>query len=158
MLDDLIVGEASSYGIDPDLVRALITKESNYNTWAMRFEPSVYVSCKYLLAPEVHASKLIISVETEKVCQSTSWGLMQVMGFTARELEFDAELPKLLTPELGIRYGCKKLKKLFEKYNEESDVIAAYNAGGARKTPGGMYVNQTYVDGVHFYLTRIRKI
>jgi soluble lytic murein transglycosylase-like protein len=157
-MDDVVKAQAESFDLDADLVRAIITVESSWNPWVNRFEPAVYASMKYLVTPDAYASRLLISVETEKVNQSMSWGSMQVMGFLARELGFFGELTKLVQPEFGIKYGCMQLKRLFQRYNQESDVIAAYNAGSARKTVGGLYENQAYVDKVHARLVNLRKI
>lgn len=157
-MDDVIKAQAEENGLDADLVRAIVNKESSWNQWAMRFEPVVYASGKYLLTPDKYASRLLISIETEKVAQSCSWGPMQVMGFLARELGFFGELTKLTMPDFGIKYGCQQLKRLSQRYGEESDVISAYNQGNARKTAGGMYENQKYVDDVHSNLIKLRKI
>jgi len=72
----------------------------------------------------------------------------QVIGTVAREHNFRGWFPELCRPELGILYGCKHLKKFFGIYRTTEDVVAAYNAGGVRKTKGGMYENQRYVDKV----------
>lgn len=142
------------YGVDSDLVRAIITVESSWNPWAIRFEPA----WRYFVNPRDWADKLLITFETEQTLQACSWGPMQVMGAIARELGFQQELNRLSDPELGITYGVLKLKSLAQKYRDESDVIAAYNAGSPRKTSGGMYENQKYVDKVHQSLIKLRKI
>jgi len=153
-MDEILVRLSKAVGIDPDLSRAIAAVESSWNPWAVRYEPK----WRYFYFVREYADKLMITVETEQMLQACSWGPMQVMGSVARELGFDAELPRLTNSELGIRYGVSKLKKLFEKYNDESEVISAYNQGSARKTPGGMYENQTYVDKVHKSLNNLRKI
>lgn len=149
---------AEFFGLDPDLIRAICKKESNYNPWAIRFEPVVYANGNYLITPAAYASRLLISVETEKVMQSCSIGAMQVMGFLARELGYYGELTKLCAPDFGIKYGCTQLKRLFQKYGDEAEVISAYNQGSPRKSPGGQFLNFQYVDAVHTNLIALRKI
>lgn len=153
-MDELIVSVSEQNQLDPDLVRAIAQVESSYNPWAMRFEPA----WRYFYFPREHADRLMITAQTEEMMQATSWGLMQVMGSVARELGFDLELPRLCIPEMGLNYGCKKLKKLFARYQYEEDVIAAYNAGSPRKEKSGMYFNQRYVDKIRARLVSLRKI
>jgi soluble lytic murein transglycosylase-like protein len=62
-------------------------------------------------------------------------------------------------PEMAVQYACKKLRFLTTVYENESAVIAAYNAGSPRKrVPGGEYVNQKYVNDVTDRLKRLRAI
>lgn len=83
---------------------------------------------------------------------------MQVIGFLARDLGFQDHLTMLCDPEIGIFYGCKNLQRLSQKYADEADVVAAYNAGSPSKTAGGMYKNQSYVDSVYTVLRGLRKL
>ena len=67
----------------------------------------------------------------------------------ARELGFDGRfLSELTNPDIGIKYGAMHLKNQYNRYNDWTDAIAAYNAGSARKKDNGDYVNQIYVDKV----------
>jgi soluble lytic murein transglycosylase-like protein len=59
---------------------------------------------------------------------------------------------------ISLSYGAKHLKNYLKRYPNESDVIASYNAGSPRKTKGGMYENQTYVDKVYKELLALRKL
>lgn len=83
-----------------------------------------------------------------------SYGLMQVMPASAG----GAGPPgvsgaELLDPETNIRAGSEYLRALIARYGRGalSDVIAAYNAGRARRGPDGRYINQAYVDEVQTY-------
>lgn len=82
--------------------------------------------------------------------QRMSWGLMQVMGATARELGFQGTFFTELCnpPELGLKYGMLYLRKLYKKYGDWPDAIASYNAGHPEKNKAGQYMNQTYVDKI----------
>lgn len=147
---------ADKYGLDHNLVLAIISHETNGNPFKTRYEPA----WKYLYFPRECADKLLISVETETVMQSMSWGLMQVMGSVAREKGFSSDLPKLTDPQLGLEYGCMHLKHKLEVYGgNETDAISSYNAGKVIKTDGGLYLNQvTYVDPVCAILRELRKV
>lgn len=144
---------ARSFGLDSALVQAIIEVESAGNPWAVRFEPA----WRYFSFPREWASRLGVTFETESTLQACSWGLMQIMGSVAREYHFDGPLPRLCEPELGLKYGCMHLSKFARLYPSESDVIAAYNGGSPRKTVGGMYLNQAYVDRVDSKVREIRE-
>ena len=136
---------ASEHKLDTYLVAAFVSVESSGQRFKTRFEPGY----KYLLDPGKWARSLVISEETEEKHQMTSWGLMQVMGATARELGFDEDMPRLTNASVGLRYGCLYLKKCMVRYpNEKSAAIAAYNAGSARQRDDGEYINQSYVDKI----------
>lgn len=146
---------AERQGLDPILVQAIVEHESGGDPFVSRYEPH----WRYLLSPRDYASRLGITGATEEMLQSMSWGLMQIMGSVARELGYDSHLVRLTDVELGLYWGCKKLKLLSRQYGEESDWIAAYNMGSPRKTPGGLYQNQkTYVDPIAARLRELRKL
>lgn len=135
---------SKEYNIDPKLVMAFCKVESSWNTWATRYEPL----WKYTTAVNNFADSAKTSIPTEIVHQSTSWGLMQVMGSVARELGFTESLPMLCNPEFGILFGIKQLSRLqkYEISGGQNDWIASYNAGSPRKKSNGKYENQDYVD------------
>lgn len=147
----LIRTVAASQGVDPDLAVAIAAHESNLNPLAVRIESK----WKYYFMPETFAKKLEITVETEMALQAMSWNVMQVMGSVARELGFVDSLQLLIEPNIGILYGCKKLKKLFATYKDEESVIASYNAGSPRSI-NGKFENQAYVDDVKKRLMQLR--
>jgi len=148
-----IIEAANKHGLDPLLIQAIVSVESAGNPWVCRYEPLF----RYLYFPREHADRLNQSVETETNQQMTSWGLMQLMGAVARELGFTEPLAKLSDLQTGLEWSCKKLKTLKERWGEdEIRMIASWNAGSPRKTPGGLYVNQTYVDKVWRKLTELR--
>jgi len=135
--------QATRRGLDPMLVAAMVEIESGGNEHAMRFEPVWYERLHKVDVPRG------VSEATERMQQATSWGLMQVLGVTARERGCDAPfLSVLCTPVVGLEYGCQYLQWQFERYGELSDAVAAYNAGSVRLSEDGSYVNQAYVDKV----------
>lgn len=152
-LKDLIVKTAETFRLDANLLTAMIQVESSGNNWKNRHEPA----WRYLYEPRAFAEKLYISLDTETVNQSCSWGLLQIMGSVAREQGFTSDLCMLCDPNTGIYFGAKYLRTLMDKFADEEHVIAAYNAGpGVKKTDGGMWQNFQYVDKVYSQLRKLR--
>lgn len=145
---------SAQYKLDHNLVRAIMFVESGGETKAMRFESG----WRYLHHARHFAEELNITVETETQLQMFSYGLMQVMGSVARELHFRGNLTDLLTPEIGLEYGCKKLEQLSKRYENENEIIVSYNGGSPVKMPSGFYRNQKYLDKVHRRLVDLRGI
>jgi hypothetical protein len=133
--DSQIKKTAELFNLDWLLVKAVCIKESGLDTWKVRFE----TNWKYKDRVEFFAKKNNISLETEINCQKTSWGLMQVMGTVGRELGYYEDLTKLLQPNLGLFYGCKKLAALIQRHNDLPTSLAAYNAGSGNIKAGKGY-------------------
>lgn len=132
-LASVVAMVANQNGLDPCLVAAIVRQESGGNTWATRFEPA----WRYYADPKSGAPVTrdlvrglgTCSDDTERICQQTSFGPMQVMGAVAREHGFSPDfLVELLDPILGITYGTRHLKRFCQKYELE-DAIACYNGG-----------------------------
>jgi len=128
-LEKAAIATALNQGLDPALVCAVCAHESDgWQQFAVRYEPGFY-------------SRYIESMtglsQTEKTMRATSFGLMQIMGQTAREFGFDGKfLTELLEPLNAVIYGCRKLKRCLDKNN--GDVPAAllqYNGGGNANYP-----------------------
>lgn len=101
---------------------AVIEQESNWDIWAIRYEPGFYE----------HYVKPMNLSRSEANARSTSWGLMQVMGEVARELMFGGPfLSQLCDPDFGIEFGCRKLSALLgEVGNNIHAALLRYNGGG----------------------------
>lgn len=134
----------SRFGQNPKLAGAIVTVESAWNPWAIRYEPLF----TWLTSVEKWATVQRWSAATERMAQKTSWGLMQVMGGTARSIGYRDHLTKMLLPEVGLEWGLRYLATKTTRYPKAEDVVAAYNAGSARKDDRGRYENQAYVDKV----------
>jgi len=94
--------KAGEHLLYPELICGIIEQESNWNTWAMRYEPLFYQ--KYI-APLIQRGEPIN--QTEAHARATSWGLMQVMGEVARENGFGwTHLSELCDPLVGLEEGC----------------------------------------------------
>lgn len=79
----------------------------------------------------------------------TSYGLMQVLDTTAKDLGLKGDPKALYIPEVGISYGVKYLGRQLRRYAGDLEkAVAAYNAGTARKRSDGRFTNQSYVDFV----------
>ncbi len=92
---------------------------------------------------------------------ATSYGLMQVLDTTAKELGLKGDPKALYIPEVGISYGVKYLAKQLRRYGNIVKAVAAYNAGSARQDAKGRFVNsrglpivQDYVDFVFSWFRR----
>lgn len=148
----LAISLSNSLNVDSNLVCAIVQVESRWNPCAVRFEPTY----KYLENPEIWAVKIGFTVDTETVLQKISWGLLQVMGGVARQLQYQKPLTELCDPEDGLNLGILYLKSKIERYgSDEKSVIAAYNAGSA-VVVDGVYRNQDYVDRVSEALSQLR--
>lgn len=149
----LIETTASVMNLDPHLVRAFCEVESALNPLAARFEPGF----NYLVTPKDWAKKMRITEATEIMLQKTSFGMMQVMGAVARELGLTDSILTLVTPEVGLKYGCLKLAQCLKKYPKQDHAIAAYNAGSPRFDKAGALVNAEYVSKIHDRYFKIAK-
>lgn len=130
-------------GVDPNLLSAIITVESSWNTYAARYESNY----SYANNQEHFAKLNGISILTEDKLQCFSLGLGQVMGGVARELGFAGPLPSLCDPKLGISLAAHYFKVRCLKYAKLEDQIVSYNAGSPVMR-NGLYVDQVYIDKV----------
>ena len=127
---------AADHKRDPALVCAVIEQESEWNPWATRYEPkflSRYVAPLYTKG-EISA--------TEAYTRAMSWGLMQVMGQTAREFGFKGQfLSELCDPETNLKLGCRILAARLKRARhedgraDEAAALLAYNGGGNANYP-----------------------
>jgi len=141
----LIVSTARGAQVPPELVLGIIEAESGGDPHATRINATYPYTMMQAKRPAG------CSVDMERMCQKTAWGLMQVMGATARELGFDGWLSELVGPETNIRLGIEFLRRKMSQYFERDGiegVAAAYNGGALRRRPDGKFTNQGYVDRV----------
>lgn len=133
---------AGQLQIPEKLLTAMVLVESGGEECSIRYEPHY----RWLYNP--HGVKPKYStIETEQQAQKMSWGPLQIMGATAREIGYRGWLPHLCGPA-GVEWGAKYLKRLHDRYGNWNDAIAAYNAGSPRRVDG-KYVNQGYVDKIN---------
>lgn len=131
---------AGRHLVDPALVCAVVEQESGWNPWAMRYEPAFF--SKYV-APLYSASKISAS---EAYARGFSWGLMQVMGQTAREFDFQAiYLSSLCDPDMGLSIGCRVLrKKLDIAQNNVPLALLAWNGGSNPAYPAQVLARKAH--------------
>jgi soluble lytic murein transglycosylase-like protein len=117
---------AGNFKLDPALVCSVIEQESNWNPWAMRYEPLFFA--KYVA--NLFTNNKITA--TEAYARGMSWGLCQVMGQTAREVGFEMTfLSALCDPEAGISIGCAVLaRKMDANKGDLVKGLLAWNGGG----------------------------
>jgi soluble lytic murein transglycosylase-like protein len=117
---------AEMEGLEPALVCAVVEQESGWNTWAMRYEPAFFA--KYV-APLYTNNKV---GATEAYARGISWGLMQVMGQTAREKGASSPfLSTLCEPSVGLAIGCRVLRQKIEAAGGDvARGLLAWNGGG----------------------------
>jgi len=114
---------ARKHGIDVSLLCAVIEHESSWNPWAIRYEGGFFAV--YILPMAEHLS------DTEARARAFSWGLMQLMGQTARELGYTGDLAALCDPDYGTDWGCHKLKKCLDAHvGDVNTALNKYNGGG----------------------------
>lgn len=96
---NLIVKYCDEYALEYSLVASIIYSESRYKNDAVSSKGAI--------------------------------GLMQIMPTTAKSFYGgdDFELSLLYDPGINIEIGTKYLSYLFNKYNDETTVLACYNAG-----------------------------
>lgn len=138
-----IEAASEKYQLDPVLVASVVMTESGGNAKAARYEKGYH----WVTDTAFWAKKCHITEATELMLQSCSWGLMQVMGATARDVGYTGFIPDLCIPELGLDVGCHYLHRLMVRHGSINDAVAAYNAGSVRIS-NGKYDNQEYVDRV----------
>ena len=100
--EEIVVGHAENYSLDPQLVAAVIYQESKFE------------------ADAVSASG---AVGLMQLLPSTGQGIADRTGGESWKPE------DLHNPELNVRYGSWYLRHLLDKYGSEELALAAYNAG-----------------------------
>lgn len=127
----------NEWGLCPNAVMfGWVRAESDWNTWATREEPAFHR--RYVGDGGRESWELAIS-----------WGLLQVMGLTAREMGYeDRYLSRLCNPAIGLDLGAKYLRSRYDRGDQTwAGALAAYNGGfGGNMRPP--YRNQSYVDKV----------
>lgn len=121
---------AKTHALPEDLVCAVCEHESGWNVWAARYEPAFFKRYIHPAHPDTPS--------TEEIDAAESFGLMQLMGCTARELGFKGKyFTELCDPAVGIEFGCRKLAKCVAAHpGEVRAALLSYNGGAAPQYPG----------------------
>jgi soluble lytic murein transglycosylase-like protein len=140
------VFNAHSQNVPPEILYAMIKKESAFDRYAVRFEPNY----RWTYEVEKFAKKNRVSYDTELAFQSMSAGPMQIMLANVRSMGYEGPFPLIIgKPTNLFSYGASFLYSLFQKYGNWPDAISAYNQGSPRRKKfSTKYKNQDYVDDV----------
>lgn len=141
----LIEDLAPQFGLDPNVVEAVVIKESSAQTDAFRFEPGVW--------ERLRTNPKWAGMNPRRA--ASSYGLMQIMYPTAMDLGFNGQPEELFIPEVGLRFGCLYLKKMIQRFGSLQTALGAYNGG-----PGNALKPQpqAYAAAVLGILAGIRKV
>ena len=142
------------FDVNPDWIRAVIEIESAGNQFALRYEPGYRWlqkedTIKAICYHSNYGGNLENKIGAETCLESFSFGLCQVMGSTARDMGYVADLHHLFFVDDNIRIGTKFLKTKLKRFdNNILRAIAAYNGGDGSAYPNedGNYPNQRHVD------------
>lgn len=121
-ISEAILQQSHNYELPKELVAAIAYQESHGRFHALRVERGFYR--RYLankIAEELpgHVPKEI-TLETEKWARAVSWGLMQIMGETARENGFKGNWVQIYDPMVNVGLGCRYFKKCLQR---DEDVL-----------------------------------
>jgi soluble lytic murein transglycosylase len=100
--DEIVIGHARNYGLDPALLAAVIYKESKFKADARSDRGAIGLM---------------------QLLPATGEGIAARTGGSAFRIS------DLYDPEINVRYGAWYLRHLLDKYDSERTALAAYNAG-----------------------------
>lgn len=129
--------EAMAQGLEPALVKAIASQESQWVTGAWRPEPKLERAEFYI--------KAVPLKDKNNPWAWRSLGLMGITYVAAREVGYTGTPEGLFVPRVNLHYGCKYLKLTIKRYYLLEDVISFWNAGWHEKV-NGKYRNQIHVD------------
>jgi hypothetical protein len=121
---------AKLHALPEELVCAVCEHESGgWNPWAARYEPAFFARYIHPAHPQTPT--------TEEIDAAESFGLMQIMGQTAREFGFKGKyFTELCDPLVGIEYGCRKLERAVRVHpNDMRAALLIYNGGADPRYP-----------------------
>lgn len=132
-IEQAIINASAKYRVEPEIIKAIIKRESDYKPSAVREEPK-------LNPPDA------------------SIGLMQVLVGTARWVMNDQSITRqmLYDIQFNVDVGTKYIAKQLSRYSGDiKKALASYNAGSARyKADGTTFINQDYVDYTYGWYLR----
>lgn len=125
--------------IRTSLVLAMLWKESSGDPYAQRYEPYYQYFCtkngvplyrKSMNWQQNRATALATLGPLEFHMQSTSHGLMQIMGAVARERGLEGWIAQLYDPKASVRIGVSHLKVKIKEAGSLHGGIERYNGVG----------------------------
>jgi soluble lytic murein transglycosylase-like protein len=113
---------AAAHLLDSALLAAVCEQESGWNPFAVRYENGFLHEYVKPVNP--------VSPTTLEVTKAMSFGLMQIMGLTAMEFGWRGYyLTQLCDPEIGMEFGCRKLRHCLDLHSDRNVALLAYNGG-----------------------------
>ncbi len=159
--DDEFEFYAKKHDLDFSLVKGIAMAEST-NLITGKLDPYAYrFEEKYEFFNNIKgfARMNSISERSEKALQQSSFGLLQIMGSTARDMSFHGNLLQLAEDHgLAIDLSCKFIVFKKKRYKLMRDLISSYNCGTPVKNSKGIYENEIYVQKVTSYIRDIESI
>jgi hypothetical protein len=129
--DGLLQSAGNLYGVDWLFLKALVAEESGFNAQAIRRELS-------------HTPP------------DASYGLMQILGATAKGLGFSGDPTLLFDPSTNVNYGAKYAANQWRRYGgDPGSVAASYNAGTAYKNADGLFTSKGGDPSVNDYVSKV---
>jgi soluble lytic murein transglycosylase-like protein len=120
---------ANTFQLFDYIVCGICEKESSWNPWAIRYEADFQK--RYVQALGLDP--------TITVARSISWGLMQTIGQSVREIGYVDDFPKLCDPATGLEWGCKLfLVKLEAAGGNYEKALLLWNGGGDAAYPASV--------------------
>lgn len=117
---------AASYALDPAIVCGICERESSWNTLEIRYEDGFF---EKWIRPMTESGA--VTDKTEARARAISWGLMQIMGQSARLRGYHGSFAGLCAdPGLGINYGCRHFKAYLDADGGNvEEALQHYNGG-----------------------------
>jgi soluble lytic murein transglycosylase-like protein len=129
-----LVSTAKHIELSPALVACVVLQESGGDPAAVRYEGGFflrYIEWRGRTGLPGHVPAAGCSLATEKRLRAFSFGLMQVMGETARERGFRGVfLTELLDAAVNLEVGCEYLRHLVKQTGNVERALLRYNGGG----------------------------
>lgn len=127
--------------LDPVLVAAIIWQESKGDPFAVRYEDNFFLN--YLRGknrkklPGFWPPESVCTEATELRLRATSFGLMQIMGETAREAGFELPyLTCLCDPVINLTVGCQIFAGILKKKDGDTrKALLKWNGGSNKSYP-----------------------
>ena len=129
--EQLVVGHAENYDLEPHLLAAVIYQESKFKADAVSSSGAVGLM---------------------QLLPATAQGIADRTGGSGWH-ERD-----LVNPELNVRYGSWYLRHLLDKYKDEELALAAYNAGQANVDRWRKEGNRIEFPETRHYVQRVQEL
>jgi soluble lytic murein transglycosylase-like protein len=157
--DDPAFKEVSDYyGLEVEYLQAVVRIESNGQYQAFRWET-------HILDYSLGLCQVLTSTAAWMLGNSGAFPIPQAQWKTlsqgigqAVDLGTKSLNRAMIDPLVALHLGAAYLSYQLKRYDGDiQDAIAAYNAGSARRTSTGEYVNQHHVDKFNEALTYFRE-